>query len=1115
MERPPSFVSCSLVPRDQQSSSSGSISLLASSHKGTLFLCSSSGVLSLVGHSPSLDQVFRWQPHEASLVQLVQHRNVLCTVGDDASGVPILKLWNLDKSDKDTGIPLLIRSFTIQVKNKVFPVTALAATDAFSQIAVGLENGVVLLARGDLANATRASSHFGVLFEAESRVAALGFGGARLFAATAAAVFAFDTALDAAAASKEIKLDAVGADPRCAIVTPPGDPCAAMVVARTDGIYFYDCNGRGACFMIDGEKTLIQWFKKYLVVVSRPPAHQRRQGHGNTATSSLLASVSAISNNHQRRSSSEFDDDDDEFDHLQKLGTILTIYDLRCKLIAFQGSFEGLSGSGSGAARVGGGILSVATEWDELFVLTADQKIYRLEEKDMSTKLELLYSKNMYTLALSLISSPPNSVLPYPTTSSKPKNPDDSQSSISILSPTTPSNRPALDPESKSHKNEIHKRYADHLYNNSEFSQAMTQYLHTIGHLEPSYVIRKYLDAQRIHLLVTYLQRLHNNNNNHASKNHPNLATPDHTTLLINCYTKLNASSELDAFLRREDVVFDVDTAIRVCRSAGFYTHALYLADRFGVHEWYLHVMVEDLGRYEETVGYIMGLAPREMEACLRRYGHVLVREMVGAMVDVLVVLCTTERRVGDEEDSSTNSLVLGAAGGGGGGGGVGGGEEDDSMSSSAVLKHGMGGMVLMGSNKKRQNAAVGDDGGGGKDVIKEEETTRVPFAEDFIHLFVDMDEWCVVFLERVIEIRWGIAFDGKLPGGGGGSTKKEVIVMDEGDEASLNVICNTLLEMYLSLSRSSSGEVEGEERVDGGDVDKTMELRRLKALRLLQHPKTKYDMQHALILCQIHKYQPGVMCLYEKMHMYKEIVEHYMSNDEYTFVLESCLKFGTHDPSLWKITLSYFAERSTSSTTGSESGETELSFLLTEIDKRNLMSPLQVLQILSQHPATVTIGMIKPYLLAKINAEKKQAAENARLIASFQQETKHMRTLIHDLKTKPVVFQNSKCSLCAELLDLPSVHFLCKHSYHARCVSNNNGNAVNDAAGAVDAKDVEKECPICAPEHKIVENLAKAQLEHGGRHDVFLKKLESRKEDRFAVVAEYFGKDLFSAKRL
>lgn len=39
---------------------------------------------------------------------------------------------------------------------------------------------------------------------------------------------------------------------------------------------------------------------------------------------------------------------------------------------------------------------------------------------------------------------------------------------------------------------EICKEYGDEFYNNEEFDKAIDQYLETIGHLSPSYVIDKY-----------------------------------------------------------------------------------------------------------------------------------------------------------------------------------------------------------------------------------------------------------------------------------------------------------------------------------------------------------------------------------------------------------------------------------------------------------------------------------------------------------------------------------------------------------------------------------------------------------------------------------------------
>lgn len=43
------------------------------------------------------------------------------------------------------------------------------------------------------------------------------------------------------------------------------------------------------------------------------------------------------------------------------------------------------------------------------------------------------------------------------------------------------------------------------------------------------------------------------------------------------------------------EVHFDVETAIKVLRQAGYYSHALYLAENHAHHEWYLKIQLEDI----------------------------------------------------------------------------------------------------------------------------------------------------------------------------------------------------------------------------------------------------------------------------------------------------------------------------------------------------------------------------------------------------------------------------------------------------------------------------------------------------------------------------------------
>lgn len=98
------------------------------------------------------------------------------------------------------------------------------------------------------------------------------------------------------------------------------------------------------------------------------------------------------------------------------------------------------------------------------------------------------------------------------------------------------------------------------------------------------------------------------------------LANSDHTTLLLNTYTKLKDVSRLDSFIKtesrrnsnsadsRDELPFDLETAIRVCRQAGYYEHASYLAKKYERHEDYLRIQIEDAANYGDALAYLRKL---------------------------------------------------------------------------------------------------------------------------------------------------------------------------------------------------------------------------------------------------------------------------------------------------------------------------------------------------------------------------------------------------------------------------------------------------------------------------------------------------------------------------
>ncbi|KAL4429983.1 hypothetical protein ABPG77_004353, partial [Micractinium sp. CCAP 211/92] len=223
--------------------------------------------------------------------------------------------------------------------------------------------------------------------------------------------------------------------------------------------------------------------------------------------------------------------------------------------------------------------------------------VVRLTEKPLAEKLEALYRSRSYQLAVAVAEA--------------------EQADAATLAG-------------------IRRQYGDFLYSKRDYDQAMEQYAATVGHLEPSYVIQRYLDVQRIHSLTDYLERLH-------SEGH---ASCDHTTLLLNCYTKLKDVAKLDAFIQgdgqmsRDALHFDIDTAIRVCRSAGYHEHALYVALAAGERASYLDILLEDCHRYSEGLQYIRGLPRQEAAAALQKYGKALLGALPVETTALLMGLC-------------------------------------------------------------------------------------------------------------------------------------------------------------------------------------------------------------------------------------------------------------------------------------------------------------------------------------------------------------------------------------------------------------------------------------------------------------------------------------------
>lgn len=118
-------------------------------------------------------------------------------------------------------------------------------------------------------------------------------------------------------------------------------------------------------------------------------------------------------------------------------------------------------------------------------------------------------------------------------------------------------------------------------------------------------------------------------------------------------------------------------------------------------------------------------------------------------------------------------------------------------------------------------------------------------------------------------------------------------------------------------------------------------------------------------------------------------------------------------------------------------------------------------------------------------------------LVQSYRSETASKTAELISLSdaAAPETFQVTRCASCNAQLDLPTVHFMCKHSYHQRCLS-----------------DSEPECILCARQHAIIKEVRRNQTRLADRHELFTAEVQDS-DDGFAVVAGAFGRGLMELK--
>lgn len=205
---------------------------------------------------------------------------------------------------------------------------------------------------------------------------------------------------------------------------------------------------------------------------------------------------------------------------------------------------------------------------------------------------------------------------------------------------------------------DIYRQHGENLFEKRNYDQALAVYMKTIDlglPLEPSYIVERYLDAQRIGHVAKYLKRLHEKD----------VAEPEHTALLLKCYTKLKDFSTLQGFLETTPVSqYDPATAIEVLESAGYFGLAAFVAKKVGRNDDYVRVSLDTIDRaraaaqkseggsevdveeYTKIVEFLKGLPRMEAGRILLAHGRALMKHVPAETVALVREFCGLESAV-------------------------------------------------------------------------------------------------------------------------------------------------------------------------------------------------------------------------------------------------------------------------------------------------------------------------------------------------------------------------------------------------------------------------------------------------------------------------------------
>lgn len=529
----------------------------------------------------------------------------------------------------------------------------------------------------------------------------------------------------------------------------------------------------------------------------------------------------------------------------------------------------------------------------------------------------------------------------------------------------------------------ISKLYAEHEYNNKNYNSSINQYIKTIGFYDPSYVIQKFNNYKKIDYLILYLEKLLEYC---ETKNKINEEYNNYSKLLLSYYIfrdKIKKFKEYinkkSAFLSNELLKFIINLCIEINETE----FALNYLKQKKIYISYIELLFT-LNKKEEALNFIRKLSKEEKPLIPNntiniKKDSLLSHYQIGE-IDVNTrkysVKISTIVPLKEMQNIFNKVIILFLNE-----------DDNDNNNKTKINKNSIAyeffEIFMIFIYKNYQNIQAKD-------------------LNTLIHNFLFFDKYFIMLFDKLISYQ--ISFDDK--------------------------IIHRRIELYLNELYNESINNEKEK-----------EIIRKNIIDLLSNKKYKniYDIQYLMLLFKYYNFNEGIKLLSEQTKTFKDIILILFDNKEYKQVLSIFEKNSIKETSIWVMTLHLFLQEiKINKNDEKEKIILDICFqeFLSKIVDNNIISPIEILDIISEVNDEVPIKLIKDFFLNAIENENKNLVNNLIKSKEYEANIHEIDEEINNLKEKPLNLRLTKCDECNMGIEYPVIFFKCGHYFHYICLN-------------------------------------------------------------------------------